>query len=90
MSPTQIVRIVDAGGTWTYEPALVTIKPGMTVTWINETDQPHTVTSDNPAFANSGWFDPGASFSQTFDTAGDFSYYCWPHRNMVGGVNVAQ
>jgi plastocyanin len=90
MTPTQIVKIVNEGDQWGYSPATIEIKAGTTITWINETEAPHTVSSDNPAFANSGWFDPGMSFSQTFSTPGIYDYYCWPHRTMTGEIVVTE
>ncbi|MGH2718637.1 MAG: cupredoxin domain-containing protein [Actinomycetota bacterium] len=83
-----------------FAPATVTVNVGDTVTWTNnETSQiPHSVTSDT-----AGQFDsspscsgadtatcllPGQTFSQTFSTAGTFTYHCRIHANMHGTIVV--
>jgi plastocyanin len=70
-----------------FEPASVDVPVGGTVTWTNNGGAPHTVTADDGAF-DSGELAPGASFSQTFDAAGTFTYHCNIHPQMTGTVNV--
>jgi plastocyanin len=36
----------------------------------------------------SGAISPGTSFSQTFDAAGEFPYFCEFHPNMQGSIVV--
>jgi plastocyanin len=79
------VNIVD----FAFEPAAVEVPVGATVTWTNGGGAPHTVTADDGAF-NSGNLDPGATFSQTFDSAGSFPYHCEIHPQMTGTVNVTE
>src|ERR671921_57922 len=57
-----IVRIVNLA----FDPAEVTIPTGTAVSWINDDSVPHTVTSSDGVF-DSGIFDPGASFTWSFD-----------------------
>ncbi len=80
------------------DPNPVNVNVGDTVTWTNRDSQPHTVTSGTGGqpdgnFDSSPNFDPimapGATFSHTFDEAGEFPYYCGLHINMVGTVIVA-
>jgi plastocyanin len=77
------VSIVD----FAFQPASVEVAAGSTVTWTNSGAAPHTVTADNGAF-DSGQLAPGASFSQTFDTAGTFTYHCEIHPQMTATITV--
>ena len=86
---------VGQGGT-VFVPATVTIKPGQTVNWV-WAGSGHSVTSGNSETCTAdGMFDSkvlatGATFSQTFPTAGTFNYFCTPHCSfgMKGSVIVA-
>jgi plastocyanin len=77
------VRIV----TLSFDPAEVTIPTGTAVSWANDDTVPHTVTATDGAF-DSGIFDPGASFSWTFEQPGSFGYICQLHPQMQGTVIV--
>ena len=79
------VEVVD----FAFEPAMVMIEPGTTVTWTNAGDRPHTVTADDGSF-DSGRLDPGEQFSVTFDEPGTFTYFCGFHPEMQGTVMVAE
>jgi plastocyanin len=79
------VSIVD----FAFEPPAVSVTAGSTVTWTNSGAAPHTATSDSGAF-DSGTLQPGASFSQTFDTPGTFGYLCTIHPSMTGTVTVTE
>jgi plastocyanin len=70
-----------------FEPADIEIAIGTTVTWTNNDTVPHTATASDGSF-DSGVFDPGASFSYTFDEAGMFDYSCLIHPEMQGSVVV--
>ena len=70
-----------------YEPFEVDISPGSTVTWINNDNRTHTVTTGTPNYGPVGLFDsgqilPGHSFTQFFGTLGKYQYYdkvdMWP------------
>jgi plastocyanin len=69
----------------TYLPDTVTIKPGETVTWVNNDDRDHTV--HGPGF-NSGNIKPGKTWSYTFPKAGEYPYGCAYHPRMRGTVSV--
>ena len=75
-------------------PSTVSIDLGGTVTWENPDDVPHTVTSGTSADGPSGHFDSspyhgvGGSFSNTFDEAGTYDYFCMIHPWMTGTVIV--
>ena len=75
-------------------PAEVTIDVGGTVTWSNDDSAAHTVTSgaagDDAVGAafDSSLFMAGTTFPVTFDTAGEYPYFCMVHPWMVGTVIV--
>jgi plastocyanin len=71
-----------------FDPAMVSVKAGTTVTWINNDSVSHTVTSDSGNFLNSATLAPGESFSFTFATPGTESYHCAIHPMMKGTVTV--
>jgi len=66
----------------------LTVPVGTTVTWTN--DDPgmaHSVTAVDGSF-DSGLLADGETFSYTFDTPGDFEYYCTPHPWMRARVTA--
>jgi len=77
-----------------FDPSEIHIIPNSTVTWINNDNVTHTVTSGNPQQGADGKFDsgllkPGKEFSYTFAEIGTFNYYCQVHPAMkVVIVNV--
>ena len=76
-------------------PEIITIQIGInnTVTWINEDDTSHGITSnDGPygAWGTVGVLKPGESYTHTFDNAGVFPYHGEPHPWMTGTVIVLE
>ena len=86
-TPVSIVANSSTLTTTAYAPNPVSISVGGTVTWTNNDSTAHTATGDNGSFS-SGSIAPGGKFSQTFSTAGTFTYKCTIHPNMVGTVTV--
>jgi plastocyanin len=73
---------------FSFNPGDITVKVGTTVTWTNQDNVTHTVTSDTGIF-DSGDLGNGATFSYTFTKAGVFPYHCTPHHaSMMGTVTV--
>jgi plastocyanin len=71
------------------DPAAVTVKPGTTVTWINDGPTIHTTTSRaTPALWDSGILQVGQKFSHTFTKPGEYDYWCSLHPQMLGKVIV--
>ncbi len=75
--------------TWKYEPAVLTVKVGTTVTWTNIGAVVHTVTAADRKAFDSKNIGPNASFSWTFQSAGTFAYLCTYHPWMKGTI-IAQ
>jgi plastocyanin len=82
-----IVEPSDDPDSWAYDPPTLTVNVGDKVTWKNNGEDVHTVTSDDGSF-DSGDVKAGASWSYTFTTPGTYTYYCAPHTWMVATVVV--
>jgi plastocyanin len=78
------VDIVD----FAYDPDPVTISAGESITWTNQDSVPHTATADDRDALQTGTLNQGESFTQQFDTAGTYEYFCEFHANMAGTVVV--
>jgi plastocyanin len=72
---------------FTFSPGRLTVKAGTTVTWVNQDDIPHTVTSDTKAFKSNA-LDTDDKFTFTFATPGIHEYFCSLHPHMTGTVVV--
>ena len=95
--PLLVPPLHRTAGALVFEPSSVTIAKGESVTFVNNAGFPHNVVFDEdnvPAGVNAealGHEDylnaPGESFSQKFDVAGTYGYYCEPHQGagMQGG-----
>jgi plastocyanin len=70
-----------------FAPSRLEIAAGTTIRWTNDDQVVHTVTADDGSW-DSGPIEPGASWSRTFDAAGDHSFHCTPHPFMRGVVVV--
>src|SRR3954468_8967550 len=73
--------------TFTFEPAVITISAGQSVTWINHDDVPHTATSTKKLFASPA-LDTDQRYTHTFTTAGEYEYYCAVHPHMTAKIIV--
>lgn len=83
------VSITEEDEQYQFTPANMTVQVGDSVTWTNDSDAPHTVTSDDSGGPlGSPELEEGQSYSQTFDTAGDYAYHCEIHDYMQGTVHV--
>lgn len=73
---------------FSYNPAVLNVARGTTVTATNLDSTPHTWTSDNRAW-DSGNMGQNARASHTFASPGTFPYHCEIHPSMKGTVNVS-
>jgi len=73
---------------FTFDPPVLTVKAGTTVTWKNVDDIPHTVASSTRGLFKSKALDADDSFSFTFKDAGTFDYFCSLHPHMTGSIRV--
>ncbi len=70
-----------------FEPGRLTVKAGTTVTWTNRDDIPHTVAAKERLF-KSKVMDTDESYSFTFSTPGEYTYFCSLHPHMTGTIVV--
>lgn len=70
-----------------FTPPVLTVPVGTTVTWRNDDEEPHTITSTNGAFGSSG-LSQHEAFSQTFSRPGRYEYFCALHPHMKATVIV--
>ena len=70
-----------------FSPATLTVAVGTTVTWTNNDNMTHTVTSDASGF-DSGNITMGSKYSRVFSAAGTFTYHCTIHPTMKGTIIV--
>ncbi|MDB6028029.1 MAG: amicyanin [Verrucomicrobiales bacterium] len=70
-----------------FTPRALTIHTGTKVTWVNEDDVPHTVTSPEKKFKSRA-LDTDEAFTYTFSTPGTYTYFCSVHPHMTGKIIV--
>lgn len=87
-----------------FDPHVVWVEQGGTVTWHNESgthsttayapanDKPQLVPDGAEAWNSGLLSEAGATFAQTFGTPGVYHYYCIPHETtgMIGSVIVGE
>jgi plastocyanin len=83
------VRILDNEGNNSYSPNPSEVKVGEVVTWVNEDSAIHTATSTDGTF-DSDILRRGQTYNYTFDSVGEYSYFCTLHPDMVGRVIVTE
>jgi amicyanin len=76
----------------TFSPAILTVKKGSKVIWINRDNDRHNVIADD--FAADGLNGPVLENNQayifTFTKIGEFPYHCGPHPSMQAKVVVTE
>lgn len=70
-----------------FSPPSLTVPAGTTVTWTNNDERRHTVTSTTGAFGSMG-LSNGDTFAQTFTQPGTYQYFCSVHPRMQAAVIV--
>jgi plastocyanin len=73
---------------FSFGPASVTVPVGTTITWTNNDDVPHVVTSDDNKMFKSKALDTDDHFSFTFTKPGTYNYYCAIHPKMTAKIVV--
>jgi plastocyanin len=73
---------------FSFGPATITIPAGSTVTWTNNDDVPHVVSSDDNKMFKSKALDTDDHFSFTFKQPGTYNYYCAIHPKMTAKIVV--
>jgi plastocyanin len=83
-APTTSKVTISSSG---YSPASLSVARGSTVTWTNNDNMVHSVTTADGSI-NSGDIAAGTSYSKTFSSAGTFNYYDVHNKNMMGVLVV--
>lgn len=86
-SPTDVTPVAVTIDNFKFSTASLEVPKGTRVTWTNQDDVPHTVTSTTKAFKSS-MLDTGDQFSFTFTDAGTYEYFCSMHPKMTAKVVV--
>ena len=73
---------------FSFSPKTFTVPAGATVAWTNHDNVPHVVTSADDQFQKSPLLKTGQRFSNTFATAGTYSYFCSIHPRMRAQIIV--
>lgn len=89
---TVIVGSEANGGNFGFEPPVIQITTGTTVTWEwNGLGGQHNVVADNGDFESDLTDEEGYTFSQTFEDAGTTKYACSPHKTLgMKGVVIVE
>jgi plastocyanin len=77
---------------FSFDPDQITVAPGTMVTWVNNGQAPHTVTSTDGKDLDSATLQPGDSYSFTFedgDAGETYAYHCSIHPQMTASVKVS-
>ena len=84
---------MGVNGNLIFEPSEVTISAGESVHFVNNMLPPHNVVvEDHPELSHTGLaFAPGETFDITFPDAGDYTFWCDPHKGagMIGTIHVS-
>jgi plastocyanin len=89
-APQQVAAVAEAEisiQSFQFVPAILTIKPGTAVTWVNRDEEPHNVVSPDRVFRSKA-IDGGEKFTTVFDKPGTYKYICAVHPHMHGTIIV--
>merc|ERR1719263_1403936 len=95
---TKMVKMGADSGQLVFVPDEIKICKGDSVTWVNNKGGPHNVVFDEddiPSGVSAEAIsmdnqlgDEGATYTKKFDTAGDYTYFCEPHRGAGMTANL--
>jgi len=83
--PAFVVHIKD----FKYAPAPLRIHVGDTVRFVNDDDEPHTVTATDKSF-DSEALDTNGAWTHKFTKTGTYAYFCELHPYMKATVIVSE
>ena len=70
-----------------FNPAVITVKAGTQVIWVNKDDIPHTVDSSQGKFKSAA-LDTDEKFEFKFSEPGEYPFFCRMHPKMTGKIIV--
>ena len=78
--------------TFQFKPSPLEVRAGTKITWVNQDEITHTITSGTPENRDGRFDSPlegkGATFSATIDRPGTYTYFCNRHQSMRGEIHV--
>jgi plastocyanin len=89
VSSSVVQMVENPPGHYLFKPASISIKAGTVVVWIDNSDAPHTVTSDSgapSAFNTTQNVTQGKTFALQFNQAGTYHYHCNIHPTTMKAV----
>ncbi len=89
VSAAVVQMVENPPGHYIFQPASITITAGSVVVWIDNSDAPHTVTSDPgapSAFNTTQNVTQGKTFALQFNQAGTYHYHCNIHPTTMKAV----
>jgi plastocyanin len=95
MNANKVSMISSGKEGYVYQPNTTQVKVEDTVSWTNDDDTLHTVTSGSGTDENagasfdSGMMGAGKIFEHTFTRTGEYPYFCIVHPDMIGKVIVS-
>jgi plastocyanin len=78
---------VSMAKSYVFEPKVIEVEPGQTVTWTNDDNFTHTVQVDGQEDHK---VEQGETVSITFDEPGTYHYVCTLHENDMDGEVIVQ
>lgn len=72
-----------------FVPASLSVRAGARVRFVNEDEEPHTVTASDKSFDSEG-LDVHQSWQHMFATPGSYAYFCELHPAMKGLITVTK
>jgi plastocyanin len=73
-----------------FDPKGIKVKPGTTVTWVNNDPVVHNVRQVQSVFLSEDVMDPGALSTFTFGEPGTYRYVCTLHEPNMNGVVIVR
>jgi len=73
---------------YSFSPQKATVKLGTKITWVNDSDVTHSVTSSSSKWSFDKSVDPGTVITFTFKKAGTYKYHCIFHPDQLGEIVV--
>ena len=70
-----------------FTPGNLQVPTGATISWTNYDSAPHSATAEDGTW-DTGLLDKNQRTSVTFDTPGDYAYYCTVHPDMKARLQV--
>lgn len=84
----EVVEVSILGNS--FSPSTLEIETGTTVRWTNTSPIPHQVAWHYLHLDSSPMLTQQLTFEHAFDRPGTYEYYCGPHPNMTGMIEVVE